>query len=247
MLKRMFKNSKYAGYYKKIYREIKNLKWHIFSLLKGKPYNCLIHPSAKIINSKICGRNKINKKAVIKNSEIGYGTYVADNSIINRCKIGKYSLVGFQSLIGAHPLHEIVSLHPAFYSTLEQYGFTYTDKQYFEEFVYADLEGHSIVIGNDVWITAGETKIIQGITIGDGAVILVNAVVTKDVPPYAIVGGIPATIKGYRFTPEQIDFLLKLKWWDRSEEWIRQHITYMSNIERLMRQMYVEEPELYGK
>lgn len=227
----------------KSFREIDKLKLHIFSLLKGKP-NCLINPKAKIKKSRLEGRNKIDANAIIKSSEIGYGTYIAGNSLINRCKIGKYSLGGFQSLIGGHPLHEIVSLHPAFYSTLSQYGFTYALKNYFDEFKYADSEGHSIVIGNDVWMGGGNTKIIQGVTVGDGAVILTGAVVTKDVPPYAIVGGIPAKIVGYRFTTEQIDFLLRLKWWDRGEEWIKQHVEYMSNIDKLIQQMYIEEPEI---
>lgn len=228
-----------------IFRKMNQFSLHIFSLLKGKPCDCLIHPSAQIKRSRIAGRNKIDRRAVIRNSEIGYGTYVAENSIINRCKIGSYSLIGFQALIGAHPLHKIVSIHPAFYSTLSQYGFTYTRKNYFEEFKYADSEGHSIVIGNDVWAT--NIKVVHGVTIGDGAIALAGAVVTKDVPPYAIVGGIPAKIIGYRFLPEQIAFLLKLKWWDRSEEWLKNHINYMSDVETLMQVIYEEEPELYEK
>ena len=80
-----------------------------------------------------------------------------------------------------------------------------------------------IVIGNDVWI-AYEAVILAGVTIGDGAVIGARAVVTKDIPPYTIVGGVPAKPIRKRFPQETIDHLLKIKWWNWPEERIRQHI-----------------------
>ena len=80
-----------------------------------------------------------------------------------------------------------------------------------------------IVIGNDVWI-GYEAVLLAGVTIGDGAVIGTRAVVTKDVPPYTIVGGVPAKPIRKRFTQETIEFLLKIKWWNWPEERIRQHI-----------------------
>lgn len=70
-----------------------------------------------------------------------------------------------------------------------------------------------INIGNDVW-TGMDVTFLPGVTIGDGAVIAAGSVVTKDVPPYAIVGGNPAKALKYRFTKKQIKKLLKIKWWD---------------------------------
>jgi acetyltransferase-like isoleucine patch superfamily enzyme len=70
-----------------------------------------------------------------------------------------------------------------------------------------------IIVENDVWIGAKST-IMSGVKIENGAVIAACSVVTKDVPPYAIVGGNPAKIIRYRFTPEQIENLLKIKWWE---------------------------------
>ena len=70
-----------------------------------------------------------------------------------------------------------------------------------------------IVVGNDVWI-GYEAVILAGVTIGDGAIIATRAVVTKDVPPYTIVGGVPAKPIRKRFSDEEIDQLLELKWWD---------------------------------
>ena len=81
----------------------------------------------------------------------------------------------------------------------------------------------NIVIGNDVWI-GYEAVILAGVTIGDGAIIGTRAVVTKDVPPYSIVGGVPAKSIRKRFDDETIVELLRLKWWDWSEEKIAQNI-----------------------
>jgi len=74
-----------------------------------------------------------------------------------------------------------------------------------------------VIIGNDVWIGYGAT-ILSGVTVGDGAVIAAHAVVTKDVPPYAVVGGVPAKIIEFRFTTEVVKSLLEIKWWDWSVE-----------------------------
>lgn len=80
-----------------------------------------------------------------------------------------------------------------------------------------------IVIGNDVWI-GYEAVIMAGVTIGDGAIIGTRAVVTKDVPPYAIVGGVPARLIRKRFPDETISELLKIRWWDWSKERIAENI-----------------------
>ena len=78
----------------------------------------------------------------------------------------------------------------------------------------------NIVIGNDVWI-GYEAVIFSGVTVGDGAIIGTRAVVTKDVPPYAIVGGVPAKLIRKRFDEDVISRLAELRWWD----WDRERIT----------------------
>lgn len=85
-----------------------------------------------------------------------------------------------------------------------------------------------IVIGNDVWI-GYEAVIMAGVTIGDGAIIGTGAVVTKDIPPYTIVGGIPVKPIRKRFKQETIDILLKIKWWNWSDEKIYKHILDIQN------------------
>lgn len=88
-----------------------------------------------------------------------------------------------------------------------------------------DNKGY-IVIGNDVWI-GYEAVIMAGVHIGDGAIIAARAVVTKDVPPYTIVGGTPAKEIRKRFDAEVIQQLLMLKWWDWSADNIRQCLPYI--------------------
>lgn len=92
-----------------------------------------------------------------------------------------------------------------------------------------------ITIGNDVWI-ASNVKIKQGVKIGDGAVLATECFVTKDVPPYAVVGGNPAKIIKYRFTEEQINELLRIKWWNWSDEEVRQAVPLLasSNIDEFI-------------
>jgi acetyltransferase-like isoleucine patch superfamily enzyme len=85
-----------------------------------------------------------------------------------------------------------------------------------------------ILIGNDVW-TGFDSIILSGVTIGDGAVIAAGAVVTKDVPPYAIVGGVPAEIIRYRFDEETRAALLRIRWWDWPESKIRAHIDQLAS------------------
>ena len=91
-----------------------------------------------------------------------------------------------------------------------------------------------IVIGNDVWI-GYEAVILSGVTIGDGAIIGTRAVVTKDVPPYTIVGGVPAKPIRKRFSEETIASLLEIKWWNWSKEQIAENINAIQtgDIEKL--------------
>jgi len=207
----------------------------------GFPNNCQIHYRAKILETTCEGNNKIYGNTHIYKCEIGYGTCIAPKAFFSCCKIGRYCAIGGDLLIGEHPLHKIASIHPALYSTMGQFGFTYVTKTKFAEHKYVDLDKrYHCIIGNDAWVTSG-SKIIEGVIIGDGAVVMTGAIVTKDVPPYAIVGGIPARIIGYRFTPEQISFLLKLKWWDKGEEWIRKHADYFEDIEKLIEMVEFEE------
>lgn len=97
-----------------------------------------------------------------------------------------------------------------------------------------------IVIGNDVWI-GYKAVVLAGVTIGDGAIIGTRAVVTKNVPPYTIVGGVPAKPIKKRFSEETISALLEIQWWNWSKERIARNIGAIQcgNIEQLKQEMYM--------
>ena len=185
------------------------------------------------------GANRLGSDSVFLNSSMGYASYVSDHSFIKNTRIGRYTCIADNVLTvaGNHPL-TFVSIHPAFYSTVQKPS--YVDKQKFEEFKYIDSERKiSIEIGNDVWIGTRAT-ILEGVTIGDGAVVAAGAVVTKDVPPYAIVGGVPAKIIKYRFDENCVNRLLKIKWWDREKNWLKENARKFEHIEEIFKESEYE-------
>jgi acetyltransferase-like isoleucine patch superfamily enzyme len=165
----------------------------------------------------------------IINCTMGNYSYVGANSFLQNVSLGRFTCIGPHVKIGLgeHPTNTFISVHPIFYSTAAQVGITFAKENHFDE--YGDT-----IIGNDVWIGAG-VIITSGITIGDGAIIAAGAVVTKDVPPYAIVGGVPAKHIKNRFNDTQIKSLLDLKWWLKDEIWLRDNAEYFINVENLGR------------
>ena len=183
-------------------------------------------------------RETVYLKNVVENSNIEIGDYTIYNDFIHdprefqknnvlyhypinkdRLIIGKFCSIacGAKFLFNSAN-HKMASLS------------TYTFPLFFEEWGLKkenvaqawDQKG-DIMIGNDVWI-GYEAVILSGVTIGDGAVIGCRAVVTKNVPPYTIVGGVPAKPIRKRFDEETIKELQKIKWWDWPEEKITEKI-----------------------
>lgn len=190
-------------------------------------------------NSSFGGKNNIGPNCVLKSTNVGYATYIRSDCYFEQTNIGKYCSIANNVRVtaGNHPTSKWVSTHPAFYSKMMVDQFGYVEEQLYEEFKFADPEKRKFVcVGHDVWIGA-EVTILEGVTIGDGAIIASKAMVTKDVAPYEIVGGVPAKHIRWRFEKEDRDYLLKLRWWDKSEEWIKENATLFSNI-RKMREKY---------
>lgn len=158
-----------------------------------------------------------------KRFKIGRGTYTHYRTLKIASKetvIGSFCSIaeGVQIGLTQHPVH-FLTTHPFSYRTM----FTPMFERIFPALKKRELYDFPVAkpcrIGNDVWIGAS-AMIMDGVTVGDGAIIAANAVVTKDVPPYAIAGGVPAKVIKYRFSPEIIEKLLQLKWWDLEEEFI---------------------------
>lgn len=173
------------------------------------------------------GYNKLAEKSVF-DGHMGYGSYMGSNCFI-KANIGKYTCISSNviSVIGKHPTKEWVSLHPAFFSDRKQCGMTYVKENRFNEFT------ETTIIGNDVWI-GHSALILEGVKIGDGAIVGAGAVVTKDVPPYSIVVGVPAKVIKYRFSENEIAKLSELKWWDQSVEWIKENVDKFCDIRNFM-------------
>lgn len=112
---------------------------------------------------------------------------------------------------------------------LQKYGKHYDNHPYENSPI---RDNKPVIIGNDVWIGA-QVSILPGVTIGDGAVIAAGAVVNKDVPPYAIVGGVPAKIIRYRFNREVCRKMLEIKWWDWSHDKIEENIELLYQAENM--------------
>ena len=167
----------------------------------------------------------IDKKATIhrwakikRGTIIGAYTYVSNDTILDNATVGNFCSIADHCRIGL-PSHNprLLSTSPIFTIKNNAAKMSWVTEDI------DDFESKRTIIGNDVWI-ASHVLIMGGLTIGNGAVVAAGAVVTKDVPPYAIVGGVPAQIIRYRFPPEMIRLLEKSKWWDMPENTIRAHL-----------------------
>lgn len=159
----------------------------------------------------------INRRSYVNDSIIGDYSYAGINTTMNFVRMGKFCSIARNVDIGGfdHDYHKVTTM-PMFRFRQMLTG----------EKPVPDQCNDYCEIGNDVWIAAG-AQVLHKVTIGDGAVVGGGAVVTKDVPPYAIVAGVPARVIKYRFAPEVIERLLKIKWWDWPQRMIEEHAKWM--------------------
>lgn len=156
----------------------------------------------------------IGGSSIIVDSNLGRNTYVAGAKVAH-ADVGSFCSIGPEALIGpgSHPTH-FVSTNPLFYSTRTLFGWSFADKDLVDDTA-------RIHIGSDVWIGA-RAIVFNGVRIGHGAIVGANALVNKDVPPYAIVAGVPARLLRMRFPDNVVNALLEWHWWDLSDDLLRQ-------------------------
>jgi virginiamycin A acetyltransferase len=201
--------------------------WKLFVRMKHP--SCTIHAATLTKNVNFEDHVRVESGCFIGASMIGRYTFIGQDSYVDKSteSIGRFCSVAMGTKISLqnHPM-KWVSTHP--FSYTKRYGFT--DKNIAIEGVTTG----KTKIGNDVWIGANVT-ILAGVTIGDGAVIGADSLVTKNVEPYSIVSGSPAKHVRYRFDEETISKLLKIQWWNWSDNQLRANISFFRDTEEFLR------------
>lgn len=181
-----------------------------FEIRHRYPHATLDHSVGLTLDTVIGEHSHIFSQCILNHCKVGNYTYIAHDSILQNVEVGNYCSISYEVYIGLgkHPL-DLFSTSTVFYRAKNALGVQVVEEN-------SDFEEYGkIVIGNDVWIGARAT-ILDGVTIGDGAVIATGSIVTKDVPPYAIVAGVPARIIKERATKEEIERYRASQWWNLS-------------------------------
>lgn len=180
---------------------------------------CAIGDGSIVRDSVLHGRNNLNRGCHISFSEIGEGTALSRRATLSGVHIGKYGAISWNTNIGGKT-HD--------YETGTIMAASWWAKVFELEHVPDNTFNYPSYIGNDVWICSNAT-ILRSANIADGVIVAAGAVVTKDVEPYAIVGGNPARVIKKRYGDKTIEQLLQIKWWDWPWEIIRENTTLIRN------------------
>ena len=178
-----------------------------------------VAPGARILRSTVCGPINMERISLIgPEAKIGKYCSLNQDAFVIRADVGAFCAFGARTAINPsnHPI-DWLSIHEFQYNPTA-YGWIseYNDVNRIERT--PDMLPR-VSIGNDVWIGNGVN--VLGVNIGDGAVVAAGSIVTRDVPPYAIVAGSPATVRRYRFEDKIIERFLLAKWWELELEQIK--------------------------
>jgi len=185
-----------------------------------------------IKNSSINKFSKIESGTSFVNSSMDKYSFCGYNCEISHCEIGSYVSIANNVIIGGgvHPM-DWVGMSPVFYIGRDSV------KKKFSSF--ERLPPTTTIIGNDVWI-GNNVLIKQGVKIGHGSVIGMGSVITKNVESYSIVAGVPGREIKKRFDEDVINELLKIKWWDFSDDKLERYATYIKNPKFFIKQYYID-------
>lgn len=210
-------------------RLVKNMARHVVyaikrfykrSLLSHQHPTCRFHASSEIADCEFEQHVVVFDHCKLFGAKIGAYSYIQMGSRIFNCEIGKFCSIAASVSIapGIHDMNR-VSTHPSFFSFTEALPKLFVTEDKFPT-------SNMVLIGHDVWIGEKAT-VLDGVKIGNGAVIASGAVVVKDVEPYSVVGGVPARHLKYRFDEETITSLQKIEWWNNADNWLQQHAELM--------------------
>jgi acetyltransferase-like isoleucine patch superfamily enzyme len=197
-------------------------------------YNNFKRPNTKIAFSAVVSMDSELSEGVqvleasrLGSCKVSRYTYVGMNCRIERTEIGPFTSIGPEVIcgMGSHPLN-YVSTYPGFYTNKASGATWFGINHNYEDKL-------SVEIGADVWI-GSRAIIMSGIKIGVGAIIGAGAVVTKDIPPYAVVGGVPAKILKYRFEDSIITSLVTSSWWELDKNILKETAKYMNTPEKFL-------------
>lgn len=182
-----------------------------------------------VLNSHVDPLAKIYSGSEFYNSSLGRYSYVGYDCEIHNCDIGTFCSIANNLIVGGaqHPM-DWVSTSPVFYSVSGGTGHRLGNN--------TPPVDKRTTIGNDVWIGSRVT-IMQGVHVSNGAVIGAGSVVTKDVPPYAIVAGVPAKIIKYRFSEDIIAKLDASEWWNLPKELLTKYSDLMVSPEAFLNEI----------
>jgi phosphonate metabolism protein (transferase hexapeptide repeat family) len=168
-----------------------------------------IHPTAELKSCRLGRYSAIGERVVLREVSVGDYTYFERHAEAIYTEIGKFCSIAANSRINAleHPLERLTT-HKLTYRPNEYFRYLGVDDQFRER-----RRAKRVTIGHDVWIGHGGV-VMPGVSIGNGAVVGANAVVTRDVEPYWIVAGSPARVLRSRFEPAIAERIERLAWWD---------------------------------
>lgn len=177
--------------------------------------NVKFHPASFALSTKLSPYVYLDANTVLVNSFLGSYSYVSRGATLLNTNVGRYCSIGPECRIGmgGHPTN-LMSTSPVFYSMTNKIGVSLVRQQIYEEF-------QSVEIGNDVWL-GSRAMIMPGCNIGNGAIVAAGAVVTCDVKPYTIVGGVPAKEIRLRFDKATINLMEKSEWWELDHKGLKE-------------------------